>query len=104
MPDAVDGEPDPDEEEAPMTWQDRRMSPGHARKNKKQWSDFSPAARKAMVVGGIAEAVVTTIALRDLVRRPAREVRGRKLAWVLGFAVQPFGPLLYLVAGRRRVH
>jgi Phospholipase_D-nuclease N-terminal len=69
---------------------------------KKRWSDFSPAARKAIVAGGIAEAVVTTIALRDLVRRPTGEVRGAKLAWVLGFFVQPFGPLLYLVAGRRR--
>jgi len=54
-----------------------------------------------MVVVGIAEAVVTTIALRDLVRRPAATVRGPKLLWFLGCFVQPIGSALYLVAGRR---
>jgi hypothetical protein len=48
------------------------------------------------------EAVLTTIALRDLLRRPRRQVRGPKLLWGLGFVVQPFGPLAYLLAGRRR--
>ncbi|HUI49840.1 MAG TPA: PLDc N-terminal domain-containing protein [Acidimicrobiia bacterium] len=49
----------------------------------------------------MAEAVVTTIALRDLVRRPAATVRGPKLLWFLGCFVQPIGSALYLVAGRR---
>ena len=69
---------------------------------KKKWSELSPAARRAIVVGGVLEAVVTSIALRDLIRRPAREVRGPKVLWALGFFVQPFGPLLYFRAGRRR--
>ncbi len=69
---------------------------------KKRWSEYSPAAKTAIVVGAVAEAVVTTVALRDLVRRPAGEVRGWKPLWVLGFFVQPIGPLLYLRAGRRR--
>ncbi len=69
---------------------------------KKRWSELSPAARTAIVVGGAVEAVVTTIALRDLVRRPRGDVRGRKLLWFIGFFVQPFGPLLYLRVGRRR--
>ena len=70
-------------------------------KQKKQWSELSPAARSAIVVGAAAELVITTVALRDLRRRPAASVRGPKLLWVLGCAVQPFGPLLYLFAGRR---
>ena len=70
--------------------------------NKRRWSELSPGARTAIVIGGIAEAIVTTFALRDLVRRPSGEVRGRKPLWVLGFFVQPFGPLLYLRVGRRR--
>ena len=56
----------------------------------------------AIVIGGIAELVVTTIAVRDLIRRPASEVRGWKLLWFLGCFVQPIGSPLYLVVGRRR--
>jgi hypothetical protein len=55
-----------------------------------------------MVLGGLAELVVTAIALRDLIRRPADEVRGWKPLWFLGFFVQPIGSPLYLVAARRR--
>jgi phospholipase D-like protein len=69
---------------------------------KKRWSELSPAAKGAVVVGGVVEAVVTTVALRDLIRRPTGEVRGWKLLWFLGFFVQPVGPLLYLRVGRRR--
>ena len=70
---------------------------------KKRWSELSQRARTAIVIGGIAEAVVTTVAFRDLARRPKGEVRGSKVLWVLGFFVQPIGPLLYLRAGRRRI-
>jgi hypothetical protein len=69
---------------------------------KKRWSELSPAARTAIVIGAVAEFVVTTIALRDLISRPADEVRGWKLFWVVGFFVQPIGSPLYLVVGRRR--
>ncbi len=43
---------------------------------RKSWADLSPAARAAIVAGGVAELIVTTLALRDLVRRPWRDVRG----------------------------
>jgi hypothetical protein len=73
-----------------------------ARQKKKQrWSDLSPRARAAIVVGGVAEAVVTAVALRDLVRRPATLVRGPKWLWGPALFVQPIGSPLYLVAGRR---
>jgi hypothetical protein len=68
----------------------------------KRWSDLSPAARSAIVIGGIIEVAATSVAIGDLVRRPAGEVRGPKLLWLLGFVVQPFGPLLYLGFARRR--
>jgi hypothetical protein len=71
---------------------------------RKQWSEYSPAAKTAIVIGGIAELVVTTLALRDLIRRPANQVRGWKPLWFLGCLVQPIGSPLYLVAGRRRSH
>ena len=68
---------------------------------KKRWSELSPRARTAVVIGGCAEVIVTTVALRDLRRRPSGNVRGWKPLWVLGFFVQPIGPLLYFWIGRR---
>jgi len=73
-----------------------------ADRRKKKWSELSPQAKAAIVVGGTVEAVLTTIALRDLARRAPALVRGPKLLWLLAAFVQPFGPLLYLGAGRRR--
>jgi hypothetical protein len=68
---------------------------------KKEWSDFSPAQKQAVYVGGVIELVVTAAALRDVARRPASAVRGPKAAWVVALFVQPFGPLAYFAAGRR---
>ena len=71
-------------------------------KARKTWSDLTDRQRRMIVVGGAAEAVITTVALRDLARRPSGQVRGPKVVWLLGFAVQPFGPLAYLSVGRRQ--
>jgi hypothetical protein len=71
-------------------------------KAKKTWSDLTDTQRRMIVVGGAAEAVITTVALRDLARRPSAQVRGPKVVWLLGFAVQPLGPLAYLWVGRRQ--
>jgi Phospholipase_D-nuclease N-terminal len=74
---------------------------GKSRRKKKRWSDFSPRQQTAIVLGAIAELIMTTIALRDLASRPATHVRGSKLLWLLAFFVQPVGPILYLFVGRR---
>ncbi len=71
------------------------------KKRKKRWSDFSPRTQTAIVLGGIAEVVVTTVAFRDLVRRPAALVRGPKPLLGAALFVQPIGSPLYLLAGRR---
>ena len=70
-------------------------------RQKKKWSDLTPTQQKAVIAGGVVEVALTAVALRDLARRPASEVRGRKWQWVLAFAVQPFGPIAYLLRGRR---
>lgn len=72
-------------------------------RSKKTWTELSPKTRAAIVAGAIAEVVVTSIALRDLVRRPAILVRGPKLFWAPVLFVQPIGSPLYLIAGRRTV-
>jgi len=69
---------------------------------KKQWTELTPTARKAIGVGAVLELVVTSIAVRDLIRRPADEVRGWKALWFVGLFVQPIGSPLYLLIGRRR--
>ena len=84
-----------DELSAPDAPEPRRL------RRKTRWSDLSSRQRGVIVVGAIAELVITTLALRDLTRRPASQVRGSKVLWVLTFCVQPFGPILYFVAGRR---
>ena len=74
----------------------------HKSRQKKRWSDLSPGQRTAIVLGATAELVMTTIALRDLARRPANQVRGWKPLWVVAFVVQPIGPVVYFLVGRRR--
>ena len=69
----------------------------------KRWSDLSPGARKAIIVVGIAEAVLKTAAAIDIKRRPADQIRGPKWAWAAGLIVNSAGiiPISYFVFGRR---
>lgn len=72
-----------------------------AQKKKKKWSDLSTPAKVAVVVGSLVELALTAVAMRDLSKRSADEVRGPKWIWRLVSLVQPVGPILYLVLGRR---
>lgn len=67
---------------------------------RKKWSDLSPTQQRLVVALALMEVVVTTVALADLVRRPAAQVRGSKAVWGIGMLVQPVGPLAYLALGR----
>lgn len=69
---------------------------------KKTWSDLTATHQRLIVASGVVEAVLTAIALRDLRRQPADQVRGPKAAWGLASFVQPVGPVAYLLVGRRR--
>jgi hypothetical protein len=69
--------------------------------DKLTWSDLTPTQQRLIIVAGVAEVVLTTVAMRDLGRRPASTVRGPKLLWRLACVVQPVGPIAYLVVGRR---
>ncbi len=69
---------------------------------KKSWADKSPPPKRIVVVTGIAEVALTTWCLRDLKQRPAALVRGPKALWGPAMSVQPFGPVAYLVWGRKR--
>ena len=70
-------------------------------REKKKWTDLTPTQQKAVVFLGAAEMVLTVFATADLYRRDASRVRGPKALWASAFVVQPFGPLAYLMAGRK---
>jgi hypothetical protein len=69
---------------------------------KRSWSDLGPRARRAVVVLGAIEAVLTVAAQVDLARRPAALVSGSKARWRLLIMVNLVGPIAYFVLGRRR--
>jgi len=78
------------------------MATNRNRGSRRSWHDLSRSQKRLTVIAGAAEVVLTTIAARDLAARPASGVRGPKALWVPFFAVQPFGPVAYLLIGRRR--
>ncbi|HEX6335596.1 MAG TPA: PLD nuclease N-terminal domain-containing protein [Jiangellaceae bacterium] len=67
----------------------------------RQWSDLSRTQQRTVIVGGAVEVALTAVALVDLARRPAGQVRGPKLLWAAACFVQPVGPISYLLVGRR---
>ena len=71
----------------------------------RRWSDLSERTRRWILTGAAVEGVLKAVALIDLARRPAREVRGRKAVWAVAVVlVNSVGlvPLAYLVRGRRK--
>ncbi len=44
---------------------------------KKQWSDLSDRTRTLIIVGAAGEGILKVMALIDITRRPASQVRGR---------------------------
>ena len=67
---------------------------------KKAWRELTPTQQRVIIAGAVVEAVLTTVALIDLVRRPADQVRGPKALWALGMFVQPVGPIAYFAFAR----
>ena len=65
------------------------------------WDQLTPSQRVGIAVLAGIEIAATTMAITDLVKRPAALVRGPKFAWGLACAVQPVGPIAYLALGRR---
>jgi hypothetical protein len=69
---------------------------------RKRWDELPQWQQAGIAALSAVEIVLTTMAVVDIVRRPTTQVRGPKGLWVLGFSVQPFGPVAYLLLGRRR--
>lgn len=69
---------------------------------KKKWSDVSVVSRWRIVILGIVQLALQFVALRDLIKRPAVEVRGAKGAWAAASFINFLGPIAYLSVGRSR--
>ncbi|MGH3437819.1 MAG: hypothetical protein ACRDRN_15290 [Sciscionella sp.] len=54
-----------------------------------------------MLAIGAAHLTITTLTWRDLRRRPARLVRGKKLYWRIASGLNTTGSLAYFLFGRR---
>ncbi|CPU65252.1 MULTISPECIES: PLD nuclease N-terminal domain-containing protein [Cellulosimicrobium] len=68
---------------------------------KRRWKDLTKGQRIAVGVVGAAQVTLTAAAYRDLVRRPAEQVNGTKLAWGLALLVNWVGPIAYFLDGRK---
>ncbi len=69
---------------------------------KKRWNEFSLVSRWRIVILGIIQLGLQFVALRDLAKRPAADVRGTKSAWAAASFINFVGPLAYLALGRAR--
>ena len=67
---------------------------------KKSWSDLSVVSRWRIVILGIVQLGLQFVALRDLLKRPAANVRGSKGAWAAASFINFLGPIAYLALGR----
>ncbi|MGZ0148387.1 hypothetical protein ACXJJ3_15050 [Kribbella sp. WER1] len=72
---------------------------------RKKWDELSPGKQRLIVFGAVAETVLKAVALADLARRPAAQVRGPKPLWALVLTVfnsVGAAPAAYWLFGRRK--
>jgi hypothetical protein len=68
----------------------------------RQWKNLSAGGRRRLIITGLVQLTLTSLALWDLAHRPASQIKGSKRLWVVLAFVQPVGPLAYLLFGRKR--
>jgi hypothetical protein len=71
---------------------------------KRRWSELSERTRKLIILGAAFEGLLKMLALIDLRRRPADEIRGSKVKWATAvLLINSFGavPIAYFLCGRR---
>ena len=66
------------------------------------WANLSEGQRRMLIVAATAEATLKIVALIDIQRRPASQIRGPKALWRSAMVVNLLGPLSYFIIGRRR--
>lgn len=71
-------------------------------KARKGWRDLSPVQKIANIGMAAIELVLTSLALWDIAHRPATEINGKKRTWVMASFIQPLGPVIYFLFGRKK--
>ena len=72
---------------------------------KTKWHELSPRNRRLIIIGATFEGLLKAVALVDLARQPAQNVRGSKPGWAAAIVIiSSFGavPIAYFAIGRRR--
>jgi len=64
------------------------------------WNELTPGRKVAGAVAGTVQICLAAAAWRDLAKRPAASVRGRKAVWAGVIAVNFVGPLAYFTWAR----
>jgi hypothetical protein len=73
-------------------------------RTKRRWSDLSRRQRVLLLLGAAFEGTLKILALRDLRRRPAEEIRGSKKVWATALVLANSAgavPIAYFRLGRR---
>ncbi len=66
------------------------------------WASLSEGQRRLLIAAATAEATLKIVALIDIQRRPASQIRGPKALWRAAMVVNLLGPLSYFTIGRKR--
>jgi hypothetical protein len=72
---------------------------------RKQWSDVSERTRRLIIAGAVGEGILKVVALIDIRRRPASQIRGPKWVWAALMAVVGSAgilPMSYFLLGRKQ--
>lgn len=75
------------------------------RVSEKRWAELSPSRRRLVIVAAALEGLMKAVALADLARRPAAEVRGPKPLWAFALTLLNsvgVAPIAYWLYGRRK--
>jgi hypothetical protein len=73
---------------------------------RKKWDELGLRTRRLILIASAVEAVLKMLALIDLARRPASEVRGSRAGWVVAVSlINSLGavPIAYFLSGRRKL-
>jgi hypothetical protein len=69
---------------------------------RRSWKDMSPVQKLGNILTGAVELVLVTLALWDISHRPDNEFNGKKRTWVMASLLQPIGPIIYFIFGRKK--
>jgi hypothetical protein len=85
-----------------MSKTDQTASQRHPFGVKKSWHDLIRRQKICIIIQGTLQLALTSWTLWDVRHRDLEKLNGSKRLWTLLAFVQPFGPIAYLLFGRRR--